>query len=264
MTLKTTAESDATPGAVTRDTVLGGRVTLFQPVDGYRAAIDPVILAAAVPLGGRPQHIVDLGCGAGAVGFCLMARDPALRVTGVDRDPAVLALARRGAEANRFVDRFNAQPGDVAAPAGLADLAPVDQVVANPPFLPAARGSLSPAPRRRASDAEIGATLADWVDAARRLLVHKGRLTMIHRADRVAELMAVMRADFGDLTICPLWPRAGAAAKRVIVRGRKGSGGPDVISPGWVLHGADNRFRAATDRLLAGGGFDLATGRACE
>ena len=106
MTLKTTAKIDATPGAVTRDTVLGGRVTLFQLVDGYRAAIDPVILAASVPLDGRPQHIVDLGCGAGAVGFCLLARDPALCVTGVDRDPAMLALARRGAQANQFVDRF--------------------------------------------------------------------------------------------------------------------------------------------------------------
>ena len=264
MTLKLMVENDATPGAVTRDTLLGGRVTVFQPVEGYRAAIDPVILAAAVPLGGRSQHIIDLGCGSGAVGFCLLARDPALRVTGVERDPAMLALARRGAEANRFVDRFDGRQGDVAALAGLADLAPVDQVVANPPYLQAARGSLSPIPRRRASDAEIGATLADWVDAACRLLVHKGRLTVIHRADRVAELMAVMRANFGDLTLCPLWPRAGAAAKRVIVRGRKGSGGPDVISPGWVLHGADSRFQAATDRLLAGGGFDLSTGRVCE
>ncbi|MGB1007728.1 MAG: methyltransferase, partial [Thalassobaculaceae bacterium] len=134
----------------------------------------------------------------------------------------------------------------------------------NPPYLTAARGTPSPSPRRRASDVEMGATLADWVDAARRLLVHKGRLTMIHRADRVAEICALMRADFGDLTICPLWPRAGAAANRVIVRGRKGSRGPDVISPGWVLHGADNRFRAATVRLLAGGGFDPATGLACE
>lgn len=249
------------PGEVTRDTLLAGRVTLFQPAEGYRVAIDPVILAAAVPLGGRPQHIVDLGCGAGAVGFCLLARDPAPRVTGIDRDPAALSLARRGAEANGFADRFDARAGDVAAAVG-ADMPPVDQVVANPPYLTAARGSPSPTPRRRASDVEMGAPLADWVDAARRLLVHKGRLTMIHRADRVAEVCAVMRVDFGDITICPLWPRAGVAAKRVIVTGRKGSGGPDVISPGWVLHGADDAFRAATRRLLAGGGFDPATGAA--
>ena len=101
-------------GAVTEDRLLGGRVRLLQPVEGYRAAIDPVLLAAAVPARAGEQ-VLDLGCGAGAATFCLTARVPGVRVTGLEIQPLGVDLARRNADLNQMADRVAILEGDVAA-----------------------------------------------------------------------------------------------------------------------------------------------------
>ena len=84
---------------LTRNAFLGGRVHLWQPVRGYRAGIDPVCLAAAVPARAT-QCVLDLGCGAGAATLCLGARVAGLDLTGVEMQPAYADLARRNATGN--------------------------------------------------------------------------------------------------------------------------------------------------------------------
>src|SRR6185503_13495505 len=91
--------------ATSDDTLLGGRVKLRQPVDGYRVAIDPVILAAAVPAGAQ-DRVIDIGCGTGAASLCLAARVPNCRGVGLERDHALAELARDNVARNGFADRL--------------------------------------------------------------------------------------------------------------------------------------------------------------
>src|SRR5260221_5182966 len=135
--------------AVTADALLGGRVRFTQPAEGYRAAIDPVLLAAVVPedLSGT---LVDLGCGAGAASLCVAARVPLVRVTGIERDGALAALAAENARANGFADRITIVSGDIRDDGGLVP-GSFDWAIANPPFLEAARADASPEPRRHAA-----------------------------------------------------------------------------------------------------------------
>nr|WP_211106580.1 methyltransferase [Nitrospirillum iridis] len=245
--------------------MLNGRVRLLQPAHGYRAAIDPVLLAAATPAAGG-DRVLDLGCGAGAAAFCLAARVDGVRVTGLELQPAAVQLARRNAALNGVADRVRITLADLTQapghlpPGGDPDLVAgrFDHVMTNPPFHPGGRHTRSPRPGKATSHGEGTADLATWIAAAARLLAPRGTLTMIHRADRVDEILARLTGRFGAVSVFPLWPRATVEAKRVIVRARLGARSPARLLPGLVLHGEGGRYTAAADAVLRdGGALDL-------
>lgn len=232
----------------TEDRLLGGRVVLRQPARGYRAAIDPVLLAAAVPA--RPgERVLELGCGAGAAALALAARLPQVRVTGLERDHEIARLCAANIAANDMSGRVSVLEGDLLAPPGEIAAAGFDHAMANPPYLEPARADLSPDPGRRAADAEGAAALGDWIAAALAAVRRKGWVTLVHRADRLDEIVAGFAGKAGAVTILPLWPKAGEPAKRVIVRARKGVRSPSVLRPGLVLH-ENGRYTAAAEAVL--------------
>lgn len=242
--------------ATTNDTLLEGKVRFIQPRDGYRAAIDPVLLAAAVPL--EPsQRVLDLGCGAGAVFLCLLAREPTLSVVGIDRDADIVALAEVNAEANDWADRVEAVQADLAMVPVTWEAETMDHVVMNPPYLEAGRADPSPHSGRAAAGVEDGLDLAAWVARAHRCLKPRARLTAIHRADRLADVLSALQDKFGEAVVFPLWPKAGAAAKRVIVTARKDVKAPLTLAPGLVLHEADGGWTKPAGAALRGAGLDI-------
>ncbi|MBU0724804.1 MAG: methyltransferase [Alphaproteobacteria bacterium] len=231
---------------LTEDALLGGRVRLRQPAQGYRAAIDPVLLAAAVPA--RPgERVVEAGCGAGAAALCLLARLPEISVLGLEIQPEMAALARLNAGLNDVADRFQILDGDVAAP--LPEPQKADHVMMNPPFLPPGRGTAPPGVAKAVAHIEGEADLPAWVGFAARQLKHRGSVTIIHRADRLADTLAALALQgLGSVVVLPLWPGEGKPAKRVIVQARKGGRAPLVLLPGLILHRPDGGF---TDRAEA-------------
>jgi tRNA1(Val) A37 N6-methylase TrmN6 len=234
----------------TSGTLLDGKVVFAQPAHGYRAAIDPVLLAAAVTL--TRGRALELGAGSGAASLCLAARCPDIAIVAVEIDADTAALARRNAVANGFADRVEVVEADVVAlPAALRD--GFDAVFFNPPFDTSARANPSPEPGRRRAHVEGEATLATWIAAARRALRPRGRVALVHRADRLPEILALLDDGFGDIEILPLWPVAKRAAKRVILRARLGARGGAVLHAGLVLHRRGGAFTAAAERVLRGG-----------
>jgi len=236
----------------TEDTLLGGRVRLRQPAEGYRAAIDPVLLAAAVPASGT-QSVLDLGCGAGAAALCLAARVPNCRVTGLEKQRDLVRLAGDNAALNGLAGRVSAIVGDIAAPPPRLSPGAYDHIMANPPFLAAGTASLSGSAAKRLANVEDVADLRHWLRFALTMVRPRGSVAVIHRADRLEELLAALAGRAGEIIVFPLWPKPGLAAKRVIVRARKGVATPTRLSPGLVLHESDGRYTEAAEAILRGG-----------
>jgi tRNA1(Val) A37 N6-methylase TrmN6 len=238
----------AAPG-LTEDALLGGRVRLRQPADGYRAAIDPVLLAAAVPAGDH-ETVLDIGCGAGAASLCLAARVPLCRITGLEQQLALVRLAGDNAALNGVAGRFSAMVGDLLQPPPRLAPGSFAHVMANPPFLEAGAATPPPDAGKRAANVEGAADLAAWVRFAAAMARPKGSVTFVHRADRVEHLLAAMAGRLGEIVLFPLWPGEGKPAKRILVRGRKDIAGPSRIASGLVLHRRDGGFTEAADAVL--------------
>lgn len=232
----------------TADKLLGGRVTVYQPAQGYRAAIDPVLLAAALEVEAGAR-VLDAGCGTGASLFCLLARCPGVTATGLDNNPPYIDFAATGLQANGLSSRAAVIAGDLAAPP--ADFgAPFDAVMTNPPFYQ--RGSVPPHPHGETPYAVTDLALDQWVGACLALLRNDGLFAIVHRAERLAEIISAL-TGCGAITVMPLWPKAGREAKRVIVTARKGRRTPSRILPGLVLHSADGAFTPQAEAVLRDG-----------
>lgn len=216
---------------LTEDALLGGKVRLLQPRQGYRAATDPVFLAAAVPADPGAE-VLDIGCGAGAAFLCLAARVPGVAVTGVEIQPAYADLARRNAAAAGLsVEVFE---GDAAAPPPALKERSFDQVFFNPPYHSA--GPPAPDAGRGTAHHEAEGTLAAFLDLALRRVRPGGQVTVIHRAERLGDLLGLFAGRAGGVRILPLAARSGRPAKRVIVQAKKGAAAPLSLLAPLVIH----------------------------
>ncbi len=232
------------------DTLLGGRVRLRQPAEGYRVAIDPVLLAAALPA--RPgSRVMDLGCGVGAAALCLLSRVPEAEVTGWEIQEDLAALARENGRLNGRDRRLRVVLGDISERGGVPS-GTCDEVMCNPPHQPAAAPA-APDPAKARATHEGGTALADWIEAALFHARAKGGITLIHRADRLDDLLATFRGRAGGIVIFPLWPGKDRPAKRVILRAVKGAKAPLRLAAGLTLHRDDGTFTPEAAAVLRDG-----------
>ena len=238
--------------AVSEDTLLDGRVRLLQPVEGYRVAIDPVLLAASVPV--QPgDRVLDIGAGVGAAAICLAAREPGCRIVGLEIDRLLVRLAGQNAILNGFGPRIEMVVGDILHPPPRLAPSSYHHVMVNPPHIEAERGSPPEHAARAAAHIEGEARLSDWVRLALSMVRPKGTVTFIHRADRLDALLAELSQRIGELVVFPLWPGPAKPAKRIIVRGRKDVGTPTRLAPGLVMHAADGAYTTAAEAVLRHG-----------
>lgn len=241
---------------VTRDAFLGGRLTLSQPRNGFRAGLDSVLLGAAVPRG--TARLADLGAGVGTAGLVALALDLAETALLAEIDAEALTLAAENIAANGFAARAEAHAIDIAAPAaarraaGLVDNG-FDAVIANPPFFAAGRGTPAPDASRAGARHMPEADLDQWVRSAAASAKAGGTVIFVYPATALAPLLASFSARFGAITLLPLCPRPGEAASRVLIRGIKGSRAPLTLLASRVLHGTDGRaFSAEFDAIFRG------------
>jgi tRNA1(Val) A37 N6-methylase TrmN6 len=220
-----------TDAELTDDAFLGGALQILQPRDGYRAATDPVLLAAACParLG---DSVLELGCGAGVAILSLGRRVPGLSLSGLERQPAYADLARRNAVRNGIP--LEVVEGDLSdMPVALRRS--FDLVIANPPFFPAGSGTSASDPGREAAQREE-TPLSAWIDAATRRLAPRGWLTLIHEAARLPDILGAIDNRLGSVSVLPLAPRMDRPATRILLRARKGGHAAFRLLAPFVLH----------------------------
>jgi len=240
----------------TLDRFLGGRILVRQPTAGYRAGLDAVLLAAAVPASGGA--VLDLGAGVGTAGLCVAARLPHVRVTLLEREPVLAALARENVAANTLSARITVLEADATgrwsdlAAAGLAR-EHYAHVIANPPYHQEEAGTVAPSDlKARANHMKEGA-LEGWARTLATAAAGGGSLALIYRADGLGSILEVLDRRFGALSVLPVLPKAGEDAIRIIVRGVKGSRAPLRLCAPLILHEDDGAFRDEIAAVLREG-----------
>ena len=239
--------------------ILNGRVIITQPVHGFRASLDTVFLSAAVnhSLLTENARILDLGCGVGSAGLCLLKRlvdRHDITLTGIDIQRDLITLAQKNAELNNVATQCRFFEGNITdKKIGLADNY-FDLVISNPPYQE--EGQQTPSPNHIKAIAHghqaISATWADWVYCANRKCKPGGYFIVIHRADRIHDILAKLSPWFGSIVIIPLWPKKNEPAKRFIFIARKQRFAPSILTQGHLLHYEDGRHTTETTAILNG------------
>ena len=257
----TEPSGEFTPAAavddVTEDAFLGGQLRLRQPRSGHRAGHDAVLLAAATPA--RPgDRVIDFGAGVGAAGLALARRVAGIELVLVEIDRGLAHLAEINARSNAIaadtlVLDVTADAQAFAAAGLPADSA--DIVLMNPPFNDAARHRPSPERSREIAHVATAATLEGWIHAARRTLKSGGVLSLIWRADGLAEVLAALHRGFGSVAVLPVHGDSAAPAIRVLVRAVKGGKAPMRIYAALMLNPASAQPHQQIEQILAGKGI---------
>lgn len=253
-----TVRDDVSPD-ITDDSFLGGNVFITQPMRGYRAGLDAVLLAAAAPV---PPHvtseILDAGSGVGTVGLCIARRCPAARVTLLERERPLADLARGNIARNDLGARVHVVEADLSQGGSLAqgharhpDLHPAmfDHVVANPPYRITGTGTAPPGLKAKAHQLGPG-DLDRWIAAFATLSRKGASLTIVHEPSALPALLSALDGRYGALAVLPVLSRSASPAVRIIVQARKASRAPLTLLAPLVLHGHGNAFTAEVDAIL--------------
>jgi tRNA1(Val) A37 N6-methylase TrmN6 len=239
--------------------VLNQKVRLLQPARGFRTSMDSVLLAAASPAK-RTEKVLDLGCGVGGASFCLLWREPNLRLTGIDIQEEYIHLAQQNARLNQCSTEVHFKVEDVRNYRCCEDIGAYDHIICNPPFYEAGHHTLSPqeslAKSRGHTISELD--LKDWIDSAFHNLKSKGSLTLIHQASQMDRLIQYLGKRFRRTDIFPIYSKVNEPAKRVIIRAFKDRHSPLTLHPGIIMHTADGS-ESPEARLLLRDGIDFDT-----
>lgn len=245
---------DPAAQSLTEDGFLGGRLRLRQPAAGHRAGHDAILLAASTRVRAG-DRVVEFGSGVGTAGLAVARRVDGTDLVLVEIDPSLAAIAGDNARLNGLAAAVVCLDitgsAETFAAAGLGPDS-ADAVLMNPPFHDAGRHRGSPDSMRQVAHLATATTLEAWVHAARRVLKSGGALTLIWRADGLADVLSALGRGFGSVMVQPVHGNADKPAIRILVRATKGGRAPLVLVPGLLLNDPSGHPNPIARAVLAG------------
>ena len=241
---------------ISQDDFLGGAIKLYQPEEGYRIATDTVFLAASIKYDSK-DRILDMGAGTGGILSCLVARTEQMAsggiFHGIEMQQELLNIAKRNARENSLDNYIEYFSGNIASPPESCVPNSYHHVVTNPPYLKKNGSTASPYETKAVAHMDGQFELEKWIHLCLRMIKPLGYLTLVHRADRLDDIIAALHGKAGDIIVYPLWSTKGKEARRVIIQARKGGKGILALKSGLIVHTSDGTFTPEAEAILRHG-----------
>jgi|ERR1700674_608088 len=234
----------------TLDSILGGRLRILQPHDGYRFSVDAILLGRFARAR-RRDRVLELGAGCGVISMMLAALYGPREVVALEIQPAMAVLIARNARLNSLA-QVSAVCADLRE-RNIAGLKPgsFDLVVANPPYRARHTGRESPNPGRRIARGSAEGSLADFIGAAARYARFGATIAIVFAASRSAELIALMRAHaLEPKRIRFVHPRLELPATTILIAAAKGGGVEVKIEPPLAMYSEPGVYSAEAAEML--------------
>lgn len=229
---------------ITKDSILNGAISLYQPKRGYRIAIDPIILASAIKIK-EDQTILDVGCGVGTISLILKYLDKSQKITSIDIDPFMTDLCKKNSEINNLPLNIINHGIDFDILKGKN----FDCVVTNPPFYNL--GSFRSSEKKLTANFET-ISIENWISFCIKRLRNQGIFYIIHIPEKLNSILVAFGDSVGKIEIVPIYSHSNQCAKRIIVKCKKGSKEPLKILPGIISHQENNEYSDTLKSILSG------------
>lgn len=233
---------------ITCDDFLGGRLSLTQPAKGYRVTSDSVFLAATLKLKSN-DRVLDMGAGSGAILSCFWARlnsqSSEMILHGIEMQNELMELATKNALGN--IKYFK---GDLFSNVEGIEPNSYHHVVSNPPYYDKGSVTASPYQTKAVAHGKAMDDLKMWVERCVRMLRPKGYITLVHRADRMDDILTALNDKCGSVIVYPLFSKQGEDANRVIIRAQKGAKGLLSLKSGLIVHKSNGDYSVTAENIL--------------
>ena len=231
---------------LTEDDFLGGLVTLKQPKKGYRISSDTVFLSATLKI--KPgEKLLDVGAGSGGILSCFEARNKAIEdigLFGIEIQNDLLELARSNTANAHYFE------GDIMEDVDGCEPNSFHHVVSNPPYYENGKMSASPYETKAIAHGKDMDHLSLWVERCLRMVRPKGYISLVHRADRLDDILTALKSKAGSIIIYPMFPKQGKEANRVIIRAQKCGKGLLSLKSGMIVHKSDGNYTEIAENIL--------------
>lgn len=236
----------------TSDYLLDKKVKIFQPVDGYRASSDAVLLAAFVENLPEGAKVLDVGSGTGAVALCLAARfqKQNISIDGAELQPQLAELANYSAKQNGF-DFVRFHNFDIYEKPHFLLPCSYDVVVTNPPY--SDHDMPSPNKSKALAHNHNNSNLSRWLKFCLKMTKPFGKIYVVNRCEALPEICSSLANYVGNITILPIYSKKGQEAKRILVMLQKDSKAPSRILPPFVMHDENGAYTEAAEEILRKG-----------
>jgi tRNA1Val (adenine37-N6)-methyltransferase len=205
------------------DLQLGG-IYVIQKKDAFRFGVDAVLLANFARIK-RGMNVIDLCTGTGIIPFILAGKTEASFITGIEIQEEMVEMANRSTKYNNLTRRVRFINGDLKDTTLLKELPRVDIVTVNPPYKLLNSGIINTNDKNAIARHEICCTLEDVIIACRLLLKDNGRMFMVHRPERLADILCLMRKHkIEPKVIRMIHPNTKKAPNIVLIEGQRDGG----------------------------------------
>ncbi len=156
--------------------------------------MDAVLLSGFVQAGPNDK-IIDLGTGTGIIPILLRAKTGSKDITGLEIQETMAEMAGRSVKLNDLEEDIHIVCGDIKEADRLFPAGSFDVVTSNPPYMKQSGGLTNPDEGKAIARHEVKCSFEDVVRAAKRLLKSGGKFFLVHRPERLAELMETLRKN---------------------------------------------------------------------
>ncbi len=234
----------------TIDYLLDKKIRILQPIDGYRASSDAVLLSSLIDNIKPDESILDVGSGTGGISLCLAHRFRYNTIIGLELQADLAKLSNLSAQQNGFsnIKYYNCDIKEKNIPVNPCSF---NHVISNPPY------SLNDMPSPNKSKAlahnHSGLNLESWIHFCLKMLKPFGYIYLINRAEAITETLSTLSKKAGNIQIIPLYSKEHQMAKRVMIIAQKDSKTPTKILPPLYTHQQDGNYTEKAQKILREG-----------
>ena len=232
---------------VSKNKILGGDITLFQPNKGFRVSIDSILLSSSVK---KYTNCMEFGTGSGVILIYLSKKFPNATIIGIEKNSELVKLAKKNLlENNITANTASVLCMDLSNQLFLKEYNnKLDRIIMNPPYFSSDRVITSANISKASARYEIN--IDQWFIAAYKKLKSKGYLNFIFRTENLDMILSKLYDAWGEIKIFPLWPKLNTKSKLMIIQARKNAKSGAQVLPGLILHNSDGSYTQACNSIL--------------